>query len=164
MIDPTEEYDPEGGHSKEEADAAYAQLYKELHGEEPGSDNDDETFRLHPKMKEDEEALLVSITEEGPQLLKVKVLDTVDITDGADIPLFHRAAARATTCALIWHSMTEYGLDISEKLSRDLLTGIIKQCCGFNSPDTTSLDREAAVSLAHATGIDIAEFALTIPD
>ena len=28
------EYDPEGGHTREEADAAYAELFKELHGAE----------------------------------------------------------------------------------------------------------------------------------
>ena len=30
------EYDPEGGHTREEAEAAYANLFRELHGEEPG--------------------------------------------------------------------------------------------------------------------------------
>ena len=46
----TNDYDPEGGHTREEADAAYAELFRELHGMGPDSARIPDAYSLGARM------------------------------------------------------------------------------------------------------------------
>jgi len=164
MNDPDNKYDPAGGHTEQEAEAEYARLFKELHGEELESDMSDITSTSIPPVDVGDDIMIVSDSDGDPRVLVARVTGAADISGAERCPAFIRDRSGASPGALVWHYLNERSVMIDDELAREILVGIIKVTNNFKSPETTPLDREAAVALATGADIDIAALTLTLFD
>ena len=158
-------YDAEGGHTKEEADAEYARLFYELHGEEldpsTGYSNAGHT-ETDCALRAGDRVILIAASDEGGQALVAQITGPADISGSAGYPVFERTHFRSTIGALIWRDFKSRDAAVPPDYARELLKGIIIATDGFSSPDTSALDREAALDLAGSAGIDIASYILEL--
>lgn len=150
------DYDPVGGHTKEEAEAAYAGLFEELHGvQEVRRERVAVVYSGDSDV--DGKAAAVAYARLKNEIDTAREYVPCAVDEGARVISFSGCHPYGADCTFVYEVYIDKGVVPDARTAEELCKGIVSGTDSFRSETTTREDRIACAALANIAGIDLTQ-------